>query len=93
MICSSPRRFSSNPFSSAIDPSRLNTAYRFFSKRPSSVLAGSTIARYGPSSSKKMLFSDRVLNTCFTGSTSIWYLLLTRTPHTHWWFVYSLCTW
>ena len=39
-----PLLFNSNPFNSAIDPSKLNTAYFFFNNFPSSGEAGNTIA-------------------------------------------------
>ena len=52
MSLSSPRRLSSKPLSSASEPSSSYTAYRFFNSLPSSVEAGSTIAWYGPSTSK-----------------------------------------
>lgn len=48
-----------NPFNSASEPSKLKTAYRFFKLFPSSLAAGSTIARYGPSTSKNIEFSLR----------------------------------
>ena len=51
-----------NPtLSSASDPSKLKTAYLFLSFLPSSLDAGRIMARYGPSTSKKMEFSLRVL--------------------------------
>ena len=41
-------------------PSKLYTTYFFLSSLPSSGEAGSAMALYGPSSSKKMEHSDRV---------------------------------
>ena len=57
----SPLRFTSKPFSSSKDPSKLNTAYRFLISLPSSFEAGKIIALYGPSTSNSMLISLRVL--------------------------------
>ncbi|KAH3658921.1 hypothetical protein OGATHE_006647 [Ogataea polymorpha] len=72
----------SNPFSSASEPSKLNTAYRFFRPLPSSFEVGNTIALYGPSTSKKIELSEIVSYLSRTGSTSIWY----------WWLVNRWCT-
>ncbi len=67
-----------NPtLSSASDPSKLKTAYLFFSFLPSSLDAGRIMARYGPSTSKKMEFSLRTEYAMECGSSSSWY----------WWFV------
>lgn len=76
MSFSSPRRFSSKPLSSASDPSWLNTAYRFLMLFPSSLEAGSTIARYGPSTSNRMLHSVRVSYRPDPSAASAWYWVL-----------------
>ena len=73
MSCSSPRRLTSNPLSSASEPSSLKTAYRFFSSLSSSLDEGRIIARYGPSSSKKIEFSDVTSYLPRSASTSVWY--------------------
>lgn len=76
------RRLCKVTFSSASDPSKLNTAYLFFSFFPSSFEAGKIIARYGPSTSKKMEFSLRTEYFSALASSSSWYWsLVNRSYH------------
>src|SRR6218665_2123348 len=56
--------------SSASDPSKLKTAYLFFSFLPSSFDAGKIIAKYGPSTSKNIEFSLCTSYCNFSGSFS-----------------------
>jgi len=71
MSLSSPRRFNSKPFNSAREPSWLNTAYRFLMLFPSSLEAGRTMARYGPSTSKRIEHSTAVPYE--PSARSVWY--------------------
>lgn len=65
-------------FNSARDPSKLNTAYLFFSFFPSSFEAGRIMARQGPSTSKKMEFSLRTEYFRDLTSSNSWYWSLVK---------------